>query len=284
MDTRFWGPSGWKLLHLITFNYKYSPTNAITYAQFLESLPYILPCKFCRASLTDYYKEYPFKTYVNINPDLELDVWMYNIHNCVNDKLRKQGLNPNPDPKFKDVKKFYEKWMKCDWREQLTTFWDFLFAVAYNHPKESTRRSKPMPNCPTDVYKCKDKCEKNKWNVLSTKDRIYWFRRFWSFLPAVLPMEMSIQWEKVEKLNPPTLDCRRSTLAWLWRMRCTLDTKFKDPYTSICQKVAAQSSDCGKATTSSRTITCRKRINQKRSNKKQSKKRRHVRRTIKNTK
>jgi hypothetical protein len=70
-------------------------------------------------------------------------------------------------------------------------------------------------------------------------------------------MEMAIQWEKVEKLNPPTLDCRRSTLAWLWRMRCTIDTKFKDPYTSVCQKVAAYSSDCGKA--AARTITCRKR-------------------------
>jgi len=92
-------------------------------------------------------------------------------------------------------------------------------------------------------------------------------------------MEIAIQWEKVEKLNPPTLDCRRSTLAWLWRMRCTLDTKFKDPYTSICQKVAAHSSDCGKAT--SRAITCRKRSNQKRSS---QKRRRHPQRTIKNTK
>jgi len=255
MDTRFWGPSGWKLLHLITFNYKYSPTNAITYAQFFESIPYILPCKFCRASLTDFYKEYPFKAYVNIDPNIDLSIWLYNIHNCVNDKLRKQGLNPTPDPKFADVKKFYKKWMKCGWQEQLNTAWDFLFAVAYNHPKESSRRSKPMPNCPPDVYKCKDKCEKNKWNVLSTKDRIYWFRRFWSFLPAVLPSAIAVEWEKVEKINPPVLHCRRSTLAWLWRMRCTLDTKFKDPYTSVCQKVAAYSSDCGKAHTAT---TCRK--------------------------
>ena len=259
MDTRFWGPSGWKMLHLITFDYKYSPTNAVKYAQFFESLPYILPCKFCRASLTDYYRQYPFlntnETYVNMNPSLDLKKWMYNIHNCVNNKLREQGLNPNPNPKFSDVKEFYDKWIKCDWQQQVSTFWDFLFAVGYNHPKESTLHSKPMPDCPKEVYKCKDKCEKNKWNVLSLSDRLYWFRRFWLYLPAVLPAEIARRWEEVEKKNPPTLGCRRSTLAWLWRMRCGLDTDFKDPYTSICKKIATYSSDCGKK---KQGITCRK--------------------------
>jgi len=273
MDTRFWGPSGWKMLHLITFDYKYSPTNAIKCAQFFESLPYILPCKFCRASLTDYYRQYPFlntnKTIVNLNPSLDLKKWMYNIHNCVNDKLRKQGLNPNPNPKFSDVKEFYDKWTKCDWQQQLSTFWDFLFAVAYNHPKESILHSKPMPDCPKEVYKCKDKCEKNKWNVLSLSDRLYWFRRFWLYLPAVLPTEIARRWEEVEKKNPPTLGCRRSTLAWLWRMRCELDTDFKDPYTSICKKIATYSSDCGKK---KQAITCRKQ------------RRRRFTTTVKNTK
>ena len=106
MDTRFWGPSGWKMLHLITFDYQFE-TNAIAYAKFFESLPYILPCKFCRASLTDYYRQYPFlnSNKTNMNPDLDLKKWMYNIHNCVNDKLREQGLNPNQNPKYKDIKK-----------------------------------------------------------------------------------------------------------------------------------------------------------------------------------
>lgn len=260
MDTRFWGPSGWKLLHLATFDYKYSPSNEVTYAQFFESLPYILPCKFCRASLTDYYRQYPFltpnATTVKLDHTLDLKKWMYNIHNCVNDKLRKQGLNPNTDPKYSEVKEFYDKWVKCDWQQQLSTFWDFLFAVAYNHPKESSLHSKPMPDCPKEIYKCKDKCEKNKWNVLSLSDRLYWFRRFWLYLPAVLPAEIARRWKEVEKKNPPTLDCRRSSLAWLWRMRCGLDTTFKDPYTSICKRISAYSSDCGKK---KEAITCRKR-------------------------
>ena len=239
MDTRFWGPSGWKLLHLITFNY--NPKNN-SYAQFFETIPYILPCHFCRASLTDYYKKYPFNS--------DVKKWMYNIHNCVNDKLREQGLNPNQNPKYKDIKKVYEKW--TDWTEQLRIMWDFLFAVAYNHPKDSD--SDPMPGCPKEIYNCKDNCEKNKWNVLSVKDKIYWFRRFWLLLPAVLPEDIANKWKELK--NPPTLECRRSTLAWLWRMRCGLDSEFKDPYTSICKKIATYSSDCSK---NKRAITCRKR-------------------------
>ena len=277
MDTRFWGPSGWKMLHLITFDYQFE-THAIAYAKFFESLPYILPCKFCRASLTDYYRQYPFlnSNKTNMNPDLDLKKWMYNIHNCVNDKLRSQGLNPTPNPKYSDVKQFYDKWVKCDWYKQLSTFWDFLFAVAYNHPKETMIHSKPMPDCPKEVYKCKDKCEKNKWNVLGLNDKIYWFRQFWLFLPAVLPSEIAKKWKEVEKTNPPTLECRRSTLAWLWRMRCALDSKFKDPYTSICQKIASFSSDCG---TRKQAITCRKR----RAIKRRSKKRRAVKRRFNKT-
>lgn len=256
MDTRFWGPSGWKLLHHITFDYKSSTYNDIVYSNFFETLPYILPCKFCRASLTDYYRKYPFKTHDTITKGLDLKKWLYNIHNSVNNKLRKQGLNPSSDPKYSDVKKLYEELSKCDWHQQLNTFWDFLFAIGYNHPKESSKHTAPMPDCPPDVYKCKDNCEKNKWNILGLNDRLYWFRRFWTFLPAVLPGEIAKKWEEIEENNPPTLDCRRSTLAWLWRMRCGLDADFKDPYTSVCNKIASYSSDCGKK---KRAITCRKR-------------------------
>jgi len=254
MDTRFWGPSGWKLLHLITFDYE--PKNEHTYALFFETLPYILPCKFCRASLTDYYREHPFQENGHILPNLDVKKWMYQIHNCVNQKLRKQGLNPSPDPSFTKVKQFYESWKQCSWNQQLSTFWDFLFAIAYNHPKETTAHSKPMPDCPPDIHQCKDKCEKNKWNVLDVKDRTYWFVRFWSLLPAVLPVNIQQKWKEVEIRNPPKLSCRRSILAWLWRMRCELDSDFKDPYTSVCKRIASYSSDCGKT---KRAITCRKR-------------------------
>jgi Erv1 / Alr family len=259
MDTRFWGPSGWKLLHLATFTFEYSAANAVTYSRFFETIPYILPCKFCRSSLIDFYKEHPFtiKNHENgmINPMLNLTKWMYTIHNCVNNKLRKQGLHSAANPTFASVTKTYTALTSEPWTTQLALLWDFLFAVAYNHPKQTFADAKPMPDCPKEAYTCKDKCIKNKWNILPLKDRIYWFKRFWLYLPVILPSEIAKRWQAIEKTDPPALQCRRSTLAWLWRMRCKLDTEFKDPYTSICKKIGSYSSDCEKK----RNITCRKR-------------------------
>ena len=256
MDTRFWGPSGWKLLHLISFNYTYTPSNAITYAQFIETIPFILPCKFCRTSLTDYYREHPFQVdKMGITPTLDLKKWMYTIHNCVNHKLRSQGIYPHNNPSFAYVTKLYNQLLKCSWENQLMPLWDFLFAVAYHHPKESSHYSVPMPNCPKEVYRCNNHCEKNKWNILPMKWRMYWFRRFWTFLPAVLPQEIAVQWEAAERMNPPTLQTRKDAMNWIWRMRCGMDTSFKDPYTAICKKIAGYSSDCG---SKRNAITCRR--------------------------
>jgi Erv1 / Alr family len=267
MDTRFWGPSGWKLLHLMSWDYHYTSENAITYSNFLEAIPYILPCKFCRSSLTDYYRQHPYQILNGntwMNPMLEMKKWMYTIHCCVNKKLRKQGLHPEPDPTYAQVKKVYEVLHKESWDKQLALMWDFLFAVGYHHPKESAFDS-PLPDCPKEVQKCTDPCEQNKWNLLPWKKRMPWFQQFWTYLPGILPGGISPHWKRVEAANPPTLRCRRSTLAWLWRMRCGLDSHFHDPYTSICKKIAMYSSDCGRTRDA---ITCRKRSTKRKTLKK----------------
>ena len=255
MDTRFWGPSGWKLLHLISFTYDYSATSATSLAAFLETIPYILPCKFCRASLTDYYRQYPYAipspSNGSMNPSLDMKKWMYKIHNCVNGKLRSQGLYSAADPTYAAVKKEYDAVVRMPWNQQMALCWDFLFAVAYHHPTV-TAKDAPLPDCPSNIKKCKDPCEKNKWNVLGYKERMRWFRRFWVFLPAVLPHDIAMHWN--EKKNPPTLGCRRSSLAWLWRMRCGMDATFRDPYTSVCKTMASYSSDCG----TKGVVTCRR--------------------------
>ena len=257
MDTRFWGPSGWKLLHHIAFTYEYTSENAVLYSQFFQTLPYILPCKFCRASLTDYYRQYPFTLNNSyMNPQLDLQKWIYLVHNCVNDKLRKQGLHPSPNPTFSQVKRHYKTIKTTPWKQQLTLFWDFLFSVGYHHPKEKHLYSTPMPECPSNVKHSNDPCERNKWNVLPLKDRILWFYRFWSSLPAVLPHPIASHWKEAEKKHPPTLNTREATMNWLWRMRCELDTDFHDPYRSICKQIATYSSDCA---VKKGVFTCRKR-------------------------
>jgi len=267
MDTRFWGPSGWKLLHSISYTYKYSLESSIAYSNFLKTIPFILPCKYCRSSLIDYYKEYPFQIFIGhysnqtdrsflddggiMNPQLNVPKWMFTIHNCVNNKLRKQGLYIHSNPSYSEVEKHYAIVCKQPWNVQLMQYWDFLFAVGYNHPKNTHRDSTPMPDCPSGIKHSKDKCEKNKWNVLSLKDKIIWYRRFWAYLPAVLPVEIALHWKEAEAKHPLNLRSRKTILSWLWNMRCMLDNTFKDPYTSICKKISFYSSDCA-------GITCRK--------------------------
>jgi hypothetical protein len=245
MDTRFWGPSGWKLLHHIAFSYTPTLEHRIQYAVFLDTLPYILPCKFCRASLTDYYREHPYAMGdLGLHPTLDLGKWMVTIHNCVNDKLRKQGLHPAPNPTYPQVKRQYESHLRTSWKQQLALFWDFLFSVGYHHPKERHLYAEPMPNCPPEAKKSRDLCERNKWNILPQTQRMTWFRRFWLTLPDVLPPALAPHWKRAEATDPPTLDTRDQTMNWLWRMRCTLDTSFYDPYRSVCKAIAAHASDC----------------------------------------
>lgn len=122
MDTRFWGPSGWQLFHLIAFS---SPHPQ----EMLLMIKDILPCKFCRESTKQYTHELPMKR--------DTGRWLYELHNKVNHKLRTQCaddpavINPGPDPSFEEVKEKYEK-MKAN----NVPGRDFLFAVAVNYPDE----------------------------------------------------------------------------------------------------------------------------------------------------
>lgn len=259
MDTRFWGPSGWKLLHTITFLYPIKPTQTEKEVmfQFFETIPYILPCKYCRHSLSCYYEKDPPAAAVKGRS--EVTQWLWRIHNQVNNKLRAQNLNPAPNPSFESVRSLYMNTLKDSdtYACYLPTFWDFLFAVAYNHPKETRYTSKPMPKCPEAAASCRaPESERNKWNTLPYTVRRIWYRKFWNLLPKVLGGEaLPAAWQAAEESTGKNLKSRRTTLAWLWRMRCVLDPDFTDPYTQICRRVGSYSSDCSK---SIRGKTCRR--------------------------
>lgn len=237
------------MLHLLTFLYKEEDATAKrAYREFFRTLPYILPCKFCRASLTDYYKLHP------LEPALEsrdhLVKWLYTIHNEVNAKLRGQGLTTTPDPTFPSVERYYTAWI-AEGADPAQVGWDFLFAVAYNHPEAAATGSTPMPDCPRRAMTCKNSCIRNKWNTLPLRERLHWYKRFWDSLPAVL----GAHWQTACSKRPCNFRNRHAAMATLWRLRCTLDTTFHDPYRSVCSRVAAFSSGCSKAR---RGVTCRR--------------------------
>ena len=120
MDTRYWGPSGWQLFHLIALKSEH-PEDV------LSQMKDVLPCKFCRASTTEFVHEHPLRG--------DPGKWLYEIHNMVNNKLRTQCkddpsvINPGGDPSFESVREHYMKLKPTEIPGR-----DFLFSVAINYP------------------------------------------------------------------------------------------------------------------------------------------------------
>ena len=109
MDTKFWGPGGWRFLHTITFNYPENPTAADkrNYKSLFLNFQFTLPCKYCRESYAKFLRELPIEPYLASRS--KLTMWLYLIHNKVNDKLRNQGNPTPPNPSYAYVAGEYEK-------------------------------------------------------------------------------------------------------------------------------------------------------------------------------
>lgn len=129
MDVSFWGPSGWELLHLITFTIGGLKEKK----ELFNTLDQTLPCKYCRQSAEQFLDEDP--------PDNNIAVWLYDFHEKVNQKLHKQHLEdsniPNPvkSPSFESVMKKYQKILKD--REINLPGREFLLSVALNFDKKA---------------------------------------------------------------------------------------------------------------------------------------------------
>jgi hypothetical protein len=131
MDVSFWGPSGWELLHLITFTIGGLKEKK----ELFNTLDETLPCKYCRQSAKQFLDEDP--------PDNNIAVWLYDFHEKVNQKLHKQHLEdpniPNPvkSPSFESIIKKYQKILKN--REVNLPGRNFLLSIALNFDKKATK-------------------------------------------------------------------------------------------------------------------------------------------------
>ena len=255
MDTRFWGPSGWRLLHTITF--AYMPYEKTAMREFFQMLPYVLPCKYCRTSLAGYMDTYPLEAALE-SRDL-LTRWLWKIHNEVNAKLRNQRLHAPPDPPFEAVEKYYKQIIASGCSRTVFHGWEFLFSIADLHPmSNSARKSVPMPGAPP----CETMAtfeEKNKWNCLKPEERLVMYNIFWRSIAIVLPFkEWRESWAKTE--IPENLSTKSSTMKWLWKVRCTMESDLdllnRCKYSQLCKTLETFRSDCSKKT---RGKTCRKR-------------------------
>ena len=149
MDTRYWGPAGWQLLHHIAQESHASTKHKTAVAEWFRLLPYVLPCKYCRASLTDYMKIQPL-TVATIAEPAVFSRWTYDIHNRVNAKLRGQGLLQEADPSWATIRDRYKAEHATLCEPQPLLGWNFLVSVAYTTPG-ADYKSAPMPDLPEGI-------------------------------------------------------------------------------------------------------------------------------------
>lgn len=232
MDTRFWGPSGWKLLHSIAYTYPEIPSqeDKTRYGIFLSNLKFVLPCKYCRKSLTSYYRSLPVEEH--LESGRALSKWIYHIHNKVNGKLRRQGLLKTENPSLEEVDKMYKEIvdMRC-----ALPGWDFIYCVAFNYPEKAE-----------DV----------------TMDLTNYYLTFFKYLGYVIPCKKyrSI-YKKVYHNNPleDSLTDRQSLTKWLHRINCNINQAFTEKnrsYKNIMESFESFRAGCHKKTY--KGITCRK--------------------------
>ena len=231
MDTRFWGPSGWKLLHLITYGYPDKPSfqDRIDYGLFFNSLKCLLPCKYCRKSLIKFYRQLPIEEH--LSSKTTLTEWLYHIHNKVNNKLRRQKLLKYSNPSKTEVDKIYEPLINepCQ-----IPGWDFLYCMVFNFPKDKTSVS---------------------------FDRINSYITFFNNLGKVIPCKpYSNEYQKTVKKDPiqNSLDTNETLVKWLYRINCKIDDKMghkKKNYNHLCKiyeshraKACSKKSHKGKST------------------------------------
>ncbi len=244
---------------MISFAYTPSKDKA-AYKEFFTLLPYVLPCKFCRANLIEHYESLPVDE--ALGSRAALTKWLYDIHNLVSDKLRSQGQTVPDPPPFSAVKEHYEERMAYGCSKTFFPGWEFLFSIVENHPKQDV--VEPFPNAPPlEELKRADKDVQLRWNSLPGHCRFDAVCRFWKVLGFVLPFE---EWRTLWKKS--THDCCRKTwqskessLKALWKTRKTMEDELellnKTTFHDLCKMIRYYKSGCA-SSQNKQTRTCRR--------------------------
>jgi hypothetical protein len=146
MLTAVWGPSLWHALHCISVNYPVKPTaeDKQHYKDFILSLRYVLPCKYCRDNIRKNLKNCPLNKTALKNRK-NFSNWMYNFHEIVNNSLeKKSGLT------FGEVRERYEHFRaRCSKEKKPTS----------TQSGGGLKTKKTEGGCTEPIYGVKSKCQ-----------------------------------------------------------------------------------------------------------------------------
>jgi hypothetical protein len=147
MVTSVWGPPLWHYLHTMSFNYPVKPTPADKrhYKNFILSLRYVLPCRYCRENLTKNLKALPL-TNKDMKNRRSFSKWVYKLHELINTMLgKKSGL------KYCEVRERYEHFRsRCTNEKKFTQ-------RGVDAAAKKTRKKKEK-GCTEPLYGAKSKC------------------------------------------------------------------------------------------------------------------------------
>jgi len=150
MLTPVWVPSLWHFLHMMSFNYPVKPSKEEKkhYRDYVFSLQYILPCRFCRENLTKNFKLFPITESVMKNRD-NFSRYIYELHEMVNKMLgKKSGLT------YCDVRERYEHFRaRCS--DDIPKSFDF---EKIKKVKNKTLKKKKEKGCTEPLYGKYAKC------------------------------------------------------------------------------------------------------------------------------
>jgi len=154
MLTSVWGPSMWHYLHTMSFNYPVNPTveDKKHYRDFIISLKYVLPCKYCRINLKTNLKQLPL-TVADMKSRETFSKYVYNLHELVNKMLHKKS-----NLTYCEVRERYEHFRsRCT--EENPTLFKFKKLEKNKTQKKKTQKNKEKEKgCNEPLYGKKSRC------------------------------------------------------------------------------------------------------------------------------
>ena len=145
--TSVWGAPLWHSLHTMSFNYPTNPTQEDKkhYRDFVLSLQWVLPCKYCRENLKTNFKSLPL-TMAEMKNRETFSRYMYELHELVNRMLKKKS-----NLTYCDVRERYEHF-----RARCTEEKPVLFK--YSKVQTKKNKGKKEKGCTEPLYGKKSKC------------------------------------------------------------------------------------------------------------------------------